>query len=131
MLDISFTQSAIDKIHQVLSEDKNIGKLFRIKVESGGCSGLQYRFCIDGHINKKKIKNKMDDDLFADEKDDENDYMFTDNNDKSIAVIDSNSLKYLKGSTVDYISDLTKCDFVITNPNAASKCGCNNSFSVK
>ena len=45
-------------------------------------------------------------------------------------VVDSLSLQYLQGSTVDYIEDLTGSKFIISNPNATTTCGCGESFSI-
>ena len=45
-------------------------------------------------------------------------------------VVDAMSYPYLEGSVVDYVEDLSGSQFVVTNPNAASTCGCGNSFSI-
>ena len=45
-------------------------------------------------------------------------------------VLDFISLGLLNGSQLDYVEDLTGAKFVIKNPNAASACGCGNSFSI-
>ena len=45
-------------------------------------------------------------------------------------VIDSLSLQYLEGSTVDYTEDLMGSKFIITNPKATTTCGCGESFSI-
>ena len=45
-------------------------------------------------------------------------------------LIDAMSMQYLTGATVDYKEDLQGSQFVITNPNAQSTCGCGSSFSV-
>ena len=50
--------------------------------------------------------------------------------DRANLVIDSLSLQYLQGSTVDYIEDLTGSKFIISNPNATTTCGCGESFSI-
>jgi iron-sulfur cluster insertion protein len=45
-------------------------------------------------------------------------------------VIDAMSMQYLTGAAIDYKEDITGSQFVITNPNAQSTCGCGSSFSV-
>jgi iron-sulfur cluster insertion protein len=45
-------------------------------------------------------------------------------------LIDAMSMQYLTGATVDYKEDIQGSQFVITNPNAQSTCGCGSSFTV-
>jgi iron-sulfur cluster insertion protein len=45
-------------------------------------------------------------------------------------VVDDVSLDLLNGAEVDFVEDLMGAAFQIKNPNAASSCGCGNSFSV-
>ena len=45
-------------------------------------------------------------------------------------LVDALSYQYLLGSEVDYREDLSGAQFVVTNPNAASTCGCGNSFAI-
>ena len=45
-------------------------------------------------------------------------------------VVDPVSLDLIDGSAVDYVEDLGGSAFKVTNPNAASGCGCGSSFSV-
>ena len=49
---------------------------------------------------------------------------------QSKILIDAMSMQYLTGATVDYKEDIQGSQFVITNPNAQSTCGCGSSFSV-
>lgn len=85
------------------------GQRLRITVLGGGCSGFQYSMALDTAQN-------ADDHIFADN--------------GAEVVIDEISLDLLKGSQLDYTDDLMAASFVIKNPNAASSCGCGNSFSV-
>ena len=53
--------------------------------------------------------------------------------DKSIKVLyDGKSFDFdlLKGSEVDYVSELIGEQFKITNPQTKSSCGCGVSFSI-
>ena len=45
-------------------------------------------------------------------------------------VVDETSLDLLGGAELDFIEDLSGAFFQMRNPNAASSCGCGNSFSV-
>ena len=47
-----------------------------------------------------------------------------------IVLIDAMSMQYLQGAGIDYKEDLSGSQFVITNPNAETTCGCGSSFSV-
>mmetsp|Transcript_15920 Transcript_15920/g.40611 ORF Transcript_15920/g.40611 Transcript_15920/m.40611 type:complete len:86 (+) Transcript_15920:157-414(+) len=85
--------------------------MLRVRVDSGGCSGFQYSFSLDGDMQ-------------------EEDRVFT-KGDVSL-VVDDVSLQFLRGATVDFTEELIKSSFEVTsNPNAESSCGCGNSFVVK
>ena len=45
-------------------------------------------------------------------------------------LIDKSSADLLKGSEVDYVSELIGEQFKITNPQTKSSCGCGVSFSL-
>ena len=101
---IEFTESAKTEIARVISEKGN-ETYFRITVQGGGCSGFKYNFSFDDKINS-------------------NDSKF------DLAVIDTNSLNIIAGSTIDFKKELIGNSFVIKNPKASSSCGCGLSFSV-
>ena len=102
--EIKFTDNAIKQINYLLSQKDN-GDFFRIAIKGGGCSGFKYDFSFD-----KKPK--------------EEDLKF--NN----IVIDKTSADLLKGSEVDYVSELIGDSFKISNPQSKSSCGCGVSFSL-
>ena len=102
--EISFTQEAIEKINQLLSE-KSSGTFFRIAVKGGGCSGFKYDFSFDNKIQENDEKNEN-------------------------VVIDKASLEMLKGSKVDFSKELIGNSFKISNPKTKSSCGCGVSFSL-
>jgi iron-sulfur cluster assembly accessory protein len=84
-------------------------KCLRVAVEGGGCSGFQY-------------------DIKLEEKESEGDTVFDKNGAK--VVIDSISMEFLAGATIDFSEELIGAKFTIENPNATSSCGCGTSFSV-
>ena len=102
--EIKFTDNALKQINSLL-EDKQKGIYFRIAIKGGGCSGFKYDFS------------------FEDQK--ENDDIVFNN-----ILIDENSANLLKGSQVDYITEIIGSSFKITNPQSKSSCGCGESFSV-
>lgn len=106
---INLTKQAIEKITELLDEEGNPNLKLRTYVQGGGCSGFQYGFTFD-------------------EDQAEDDWEFPVGNYKML--IDSMSMTYLENSEIDFKDDLEGSQFVIKNPNAASSCGCGNSFSV-
>ncbi len=106
---IHISDAAASRIKYLLDQDSSQGKMLRVSVSGGGCSGFQYSFLFDDAVL-------------------EEDYIFEHNDIKVIA--DDTSLSLLDGSTIDFVEDLTSSSFVIQNPNATSRCGCGNSFSV-
>ena len=102
--EIKFTDKAIKQINNLLSQ-KDKGSFFRIAIKGGGCSGFKYDFSFD--------KNPRDEDLKF-------------NN----ILIDKASADLLKGSEVDYASELIGDSFKISNPQSKSSCGCGVSFSL-
>ena len=106
--DISLSPSAAARVAAIAARQ---GKppILRLAVEGGGCAGFQYRF-------------GLADQIAAD--------------DVSVAeggvtlVVDEISLDLVRGSVVDFVESLGGAAFQVTNPNAASGCGCGTSFSV-
>ena len=105
---ITITENATNKVAELLIEE-NTNNALRIFVQGGGCSGFQYGFAWEDSTSE--------DDFVIEQ--------------KSIKfVIDSMSMQYLQGATIDYKDDLDGSNFVIRNPNAQTSCGCGSSFSV-
>ncbi len=102
--EIKFTDKAIKQINHLLSQ-KDKGSFFRIAIKGGGCSGFQYDFSFDKSMEKDDLKFEN-------------------------ILIDKTSADLLKGSEVDYVSELIGDSFKITNPQSKSSCGCGTSFSV-
>lgn len=111
---LTITDSAASKIKKLLQEQDRTPSAWalRIHVEGGGCSGFQY---------------KMD---FEEAPSEPTEGLNLFENGDSKVLIDSKSLLFVGGSTVDYNDGLTGAGFVITNPNASGTCGCGMSFSV-
>lgn len=104
-----FTESAADKVAELIDEEGNPDLKLRVFVQGGGCSGFQYGFTFDEITN--------DDDMELQKK-------------GVSLLIDAMSYQYLIGAEIDYKEDLNGAQFVIKNPNAQTTCGCGSSFSV-
>ena len=108
---ISLSNSAINQFKKILLEEDN-NSFVRLLVDSGGCSGLSYKFSVDKDI-----------DSF-------NDIIIFEEKNKNIFVTDKISYNYLKNSSVDWVESLTNSQFTISNPIAKSSCGCGSSISI-
>ena len=102
--EIKFTDKAIKQINHLLTQ-KDKGSFFRIAIKGGGCSGFQYDFSFDKSIEKDDLKFEN-------------------------ILIDKVSADLLKGSEVDFVSELIGDSFKISNPQSKSSCGCGTSFSL-
>ena len=106
---LSFSDSAANKVRQLIEEEGNPELKLRVFVTGGGCSGFQYGFTFD------EVQN--DDDAVMQKN-------------GVTLLIDPMSYQYLTGAEIDYKDDLQGAQFVIKNPNATTTCGCGSSFSA-
>lgn len=104
---ITLTESAVTKLRDLFAEENNPNLLLRVFVQGGGCSGMQYGFTFDQDRNEDDFDVPVD----------------------VPVVVDSMSMQYLQGATIDYKEDLMGSSFSINNPNAETSCGCGSSFS--
>lgn len=106
---VTLSVRAVEKIREFCTKIPEAkGKLFRVFVEGGGCSGYQYGFKFDDLQN--------------------NDQKMT--FDGVDVVIDKNSLALILGAEIDYVETMTSAGFSVKNPQAKASCGCGTSFSV-
>ncbi len=109
--EVTLTDRAAGELVGMIEEHGKQGASLRIWVAGGGCSGLSYGMALDDSAPE------ADDVVFSD---------------KNVQImIDSLSLKYLKGAQVDYVDDVLGGGFKIENPNAVRSCGCGSSFSAE
>lgn len=104
-----FTDSAADKVRDLVAEEGNPDLKLRVFVQGGGFSGFQYGFTFDEAVNDDDTQMQKN---------------------GVTLLIDAMSLQYLMGAEIDYKEDLQGAQFVIKNPNATTTCGCGSSFSV-
>lgn len=102
---INITESAKGKIQEILAEENNPTLRVRAFVQGGGCSGMQYGFTLDESTDP-------DDDFEVDG-----------------ILVDSMSMQYMSGATIDFKESDMGASFVIDNPQAQTTCGCGSSFS--
>lgn len=106
---VVMTDSAANKVNELLLEEVDPQQMLRVFVTGGGCSGFQYGFKFEKQAeadDAQVVKNGV------------------------TLLIDSMSLQYLQGAEIDYKESLEGAQFVIRNPNATTSCGCGNSFSI-
>jgi iron-sulfur cluster insertion protein len=106
---IIITDSAARRIAALKAQEEAGDAFLRIAVSGGGCSGFQYGLTFDEETNP-------------------DDLVFEHGGVR--VVVDEVSLDLLNGAEIDFVEDLMGASFQIRNPNAASSCGCGNSFSI-
>lgn len=106
---LTFTSAAAQHVAGIIAGEDNPDLMLRIYVQGGGCSGFQYGFTLEEDISE-------DDEVIE--------------TDGVKLLVDPLSAQYLIGATLDYTESLQGSQFVITNPNATTKCGCGSSFGT-
>lgn len=102
---LTVTPTAHEQIKEILLGEQK-AKYVRAFIEGGGCAGFNYGFTLE--------EDKSEDDFIIEQ-----------------LIVDSMSMQYFDGATIDYKTDkLQGSQFVISNPNAKTTCGCGSSFSV-
>jgi len=105
---IRLTAEAAERVKSLLAQPDNAGKQFRVYVEQGGCSGMQYSMTFD-ELRPDDASTEM----------------------HGVSVlVDPFSAQYLQGAVVDYNDSLNGGGFKISNPNAQQSCGCGKSFTA-
>jgi iron-sulfur cluster assembly protein len=107
---IILTDKGAEKVHEFLAAqnaDLQTAGL-RVGVRGGGCSGFQYNLAFD---------QKRDTDVVFESH-------------GLQLLVDSQSLPYVEGSTIDYVDSLQGAGFQVNNPNVVAACGCGSSFRV-
>lgn len=106
---IELTDSAVSKLRDLIEQEGNPNLMLRVFVTGGGCSGFQYGFTFD--------ENRQETDSVVEA-------------DGVTILVDMMSAQYLMGASIDYKEDLEGAQFMISNPNATTTCGCGSSFGV-
>lgn len=106
---LTLTPAAATKIQALCQKEGKVDGFLRIRVSSGGCSGLNLEFEVSN-------VRAQDDKTYEGH--------------GAKVVVDPKSEFFLFGSQVDYKSSLMKSGFVLNNPNAKESCSCGTSFST-
>ena len=105
--DFSLSNSAMTHISDLLKKNNSSG--VRVSVKPSGCSGYAYDLSFVQKAEKDDYKACVEDiDLFISEE----------------------SLIFLKGTEIDYVTKGLNSELVFNNPNISAKCGCGESFSI-
>jgi iron-sulfur cluster insertion protein len=106
---ITISNSAKEKIKDILLEENNPKIALRTFVQGGGCSGFSYGFTLDEEMNEDDFEIPLE---------------------GFRVLVDAMSMNYLAGAEIDYKEEIMGSQFSIKNPNAVTSCGCGSSFSV-
>jgi iron-sulfur cluster assembly protein len=107
---ITVTPSAVSTIRNLMEQRQIPNHALRVFVSGGGCSGMQYGMAFEAGAQEQDHVVEVD---------------------GVRLLIDSTSLIYLQGATIDFVDSLMGGGFRIDNPNAVSSCGCGHSFKAK
>ncbi|MFZ4812924.1 MAG: HesB/IscA family protein [Phototrophicaceae bacterium] len=108
---VEVTASAADTIQNLLVQRQIPNHALRVFVSGGGCSGMQYGMAFEAAPRESDCVIEVRDGVRL--------------------LIDSTSMMYLEGATIDFVDSLMGGGFRIDNPNAVSSCGCGHSFKTK
>ncbi len=108
---ITLSERAAAELKSLLEQSGAKDAGLRVWVAGGGCSGLQYQMAID------------------DAEPEPTDAVFESHGIR--IYVDELSLRYMDGSSIDYVEDMFGGGFKIDNPNAINTCGCGSSFQTE
>ena len=106
---IKLSNSAAERIKQIMSKAENTAIGVRVGVKSGGCAGMSYimEYAKEIKPNEEVIEEK------------------------GVKVfIDPEAIIYLLGTEMDYKKEEFSSQFIFKNPNETERCGCGESFKV-
>jgi iron-sulfur cluster assembly protein/iron-sulfur cluster insertion protein len=105
---ITLTDTAADKVRELIEQEGDPSLALRVAVRPGGCSGFSYEMYFDTETEADDVERAYG----------------------TIRVVsDPMSAQMLDGATLDFKDGLMGAGFAIDNPNAQRSCGCGQSFS--
>ncbi len=104
---IQLTKPAAERVRDFL--DRDGGVALRLGVRKTGCSGWAYTVELADRIEAGDVVFEQDD---------------------VKVVVAHDSLVYLDGSTIDFVSEGLGSSFRFQNPNVTEECGCGESFTI-
>jgi iron-sulfur cluster assembly protein len=108
-VDLKLTAKAVQQVKSLLARSENIDHALRISVSDGGCSGFSYQL----NFAKEPKPGDIALDL-----------------ENLTVYVDPESIPFLRGTVIDFVSGLYGGGFKFANPNATGTCGCGTSFSA-
>lgn len=105
---VKLTEPAVAKVRTLRAREEN-APFLRMAISGGGCNGLSYKLKFVSEPKRGDIIVRFED---------------------VSVLVDSRSALYLKGTVLDYSSQLVAGGFKFSNPNAKASCSCGESFSV-
>jgi iron-sulfur cluster assembly protein len=105
---IRLTESAGTKVRALVARE-NQGEYLRVAITGGGCNGLSYKLKFTPEPKRGDILVRSS---------------------GVCVVVDPRTALYLKGTQLDYSTQLIAGGFKFSNPNAKASCSCGESFSV-
>jgi iron-sulfur cluster assembly accessory protein len=104
---VTLTETAADKVKELLVQEGRTDIALRVAVQPGGCSGLRYAMYLDdelaeGDVSAEQFGVKV--------------------------VVDRMSVPYLSEAKIDFVDSLEQSGFTIDNPVATGSCACGHSF---
>jgi iron-sulfur cluster assembly protein len=104
---VNLTPTAAEKLSGIMSQ-KGMADThaLRVFVKGGGCGGMQYGMTFDQAREGDEVYEQHG----------------------LRIIVDSTSLFYIDGASIDYVDNLMGGGFHIDNPQAVSACGCGSSF---
>ncbi len=106
---IKLTDTAANRIKEIMSQASQSTIGVRVGVKSGGCAGMSY-------IMEYADEVKPNEEIIED---------------KGVKVlIDPKAIIYLLGTEMDYKKEKFSSQFIFKNPNETERCGCGESFKV-
>ena len=108
-VNLKLTTKAVQQVKSLLARREYIDHALRISVSDGGCSGFSYQ------LNFAKEPKPGDITLDCE---------------NLTVYVDPESIPFLEGTVIDFVSGLYGGGFKFANPNAIASCGCGTSFSA-
>ncbi len=105
---VRLTEAAGNKVRALIAREKQ-GDYLRVSITGGGCNGLSYKLRFTPEAKRGDILVRTA---------------------GASVLVDPRTALYLKGTVLDYSSQLIAGGFKFTNPNAKASCSCGESFSV-
>ena len=106
---IKVTEAGAARIKELLDKREEPALGIRLGVRSRGCNGLTYT--MDYCETKEKFMEEVEKDGVK-------------------VFIEPKAMMFVVGSTMDFVDDRLRSEFVFTNPNSKGECGCGESFNV-